>query len=320
MTTACAPYAPPRHVTSLDECWFYHTTDVPGLGTVPGDWDLRGGVDAYLGGVNWAGKRVLELGTASGFLCFEMEARGAEVVAFDQAPGLAPYILPLAAHPDLGGLTLGLAGLMEKLRNSYWLCHRLRGSRARVVYGDIYDLPAGIGPVDVATFGCILLHLRDPFLALANAARFAREAITVTEVFHQNEWDGRVLGAEFLPAAPAATPPTLTTRQRVRRRLNRALLGPAPTPVTALPATASVPALVFLPDPGDATVVHRMNSWWQFTPAAIRRFLGVLGFGDAIVTAHTQPFLNGHRVRLFTVVARRTAPMPKRADGPYPWY
>lgn len=43
------------------------------------------------------------------------------------------------------------------------------------------------------------LHLRDPFLALANAARLAREAVVGTDVFHQNEWDGRVVGAEILP-------------------------------------------------------------------------------------------------------------------------
>lgn len=327
MSTVPDIYATPRHVTSVEDCWFYHTLDVPGLGTIPGEWDLRGAVDEYLGGVAWAGKRVLELGTASGFLCFEIEARGADVVAFDQAPHLVPDLLPLATFHEYGALTRHLAGFMEKLRNSYWLCHRLRGSRANVVYGDIYNLPAGIGPVDVATFGCILLHLRDPFLALANAARFARETIVVTDVFHQNEWDGRVLGAEFLPvpAAPVAPPaPPLTIAARAKRKLKRKLFGtvpvavPVPAPVLGPPT--SVPAMVFLPDPTDGTLTGRMNSWWQFSPAVIQRFLGVLGFGDSKVTTHTQTFQKEHRVRLFTVVAHRTAPMPERTDGPYPWY
>lgn len=314
MTNTPDIYAPPRRVESLADCWFYHTTDVPGLGTVPGDWDLRGGVDDYLGRIDLSGKRVLELGTASGFLCFEMEARGADVVAFDLAPGVAPDVLPFAAYPDLGALTHGLAEFMEKLRNSYWLCHRLRGSRAKVVYGSIYDLPAAIGPVDVATFGSILLHLRDPFLALANAARFAREAVTVTDVFHQNDWDARVLGAEFL----APVPPVPAAPRSLADRVKRKLFGPDPAP--AGPPTASVPAMVFLPDPADGTLSERMNSWWQFSPAAIQRFLAVLGFGESVVTTHTQPFRTGHKVRLFTVVARRTAPMPKRTDGPFPWY
>ena len=239
-------------------------------------------------------------------------------MAFEQAEGLAPDLIPLATYPDLGELTRGMADFMVKLRNSYWLCHRLRVSQAKVVYGNIYDLPPAIGPVDVATFGCILLHLRDPFLALANAARFAREAITVTDVFHQNEWDGRVLGSPFLPAAPMVPPLSPSLPHRVRRRLKRAVFGRDPVP--ADPPGTSVPAMVFLPDPHDTTLVNRMNSWWQFTPEVIQRFLGVLGFGESVVTTHSQLFQKNHRVRLFTVVARRTAPMPKRTDGPFPWY
>lgn len=307
-------YAVPRHITSLDECWFYHTTDVPGLGTVPGDWDLRGRVDAYLGGIDLKGKRVLELGTASGFLCFEMETRGAEMVVFDLAPGLPPDVLPFAGHYNLGELITGLDGLMEKLRNSFWLCHRLRESKAKVVYGSIYDLPAGIGPVDVATFGSILLHLRDPFLALANAARFARESMVVTDLFHGNEWDARLLGSEyFSPMPPSLEAPSGFVQRFVQSVSKRQeSLPPASVP--------TVPAMAFLPDPADKTLIHRMNSWWQFTPAVIQRYLGVLGFEESTVTMHTQKFQNGTPVRLFTVVARRTQPMPKRMDGPYPWY
>jgi predicted nicotinamide N-methyase len=38
-------------------------------------------VDPYLGNFDFVGKRVLDVGAASGFLTFEMEKRGAEVVA-----------------------------------------------------------------------------------------------------------------------------------------------------------------------------------------------------------------------------------------------
>ena len=276
-----------------------------------GEWDLRGQTDTYFGGVSFAGKRVLELGTASGYLCFEMEARGADVVAFDLAPDLRADLIPLAtADPDIGAIGSGLDGLMEKMRNSYWFCHRLRGSKAKVVYGDIYALPAEIGTVDLATFGSILLHLRDPFLALANAARFAREAVVVTEVLHEYEAAGRVLGESFAP--PAATP-----KRALGARLRRSLFGEsAPTPRPA----DSVPAMVFLPDPNDSMLQHRLNSWWRFTPTTIERMLAVLGFADSTVTTHWQKYNNGHRTQLFTVVARRTAPMPRRVDGPYPWY
>src|SRR6266480_139869 len=76
-------YAPPRLITTLEDCYFYHTIDIPGYGLVEGEWDLRQGIDAYLGKVVFKGKRVLELGTASGFVCFHMEREGADVVAYD---------------------------------------------------------------------------------------------------------------------------------------------------------------------------------------------------------------------------------------------
>jgi len=69
-------YAPPRTVTDLNDCYFYHTVDVPGVGRVTGEWDLRAGVREYLGSVPFAGKRVLEIGPASGFLSFFMEREG----------------------------------------------------------------------------------------------------------------------------------------------------------------------------------------------------------------------------------------------------
>ena len=71
--------APPR-IDALADCNFYHTTDIPGVGTVEGQWDLREGVDAYLGGYDFSGKRVLEIGPATGFLTFHMEKCGADFV------------------------------------------------------------------------------------------------------------------------------------------------------------------------------------------------------------------------------------------------
>jgi hypothetical protein len=42
-------------VVGVDECYFYHTTDLPGHGVRRGDWDLRDGVRDYLGNVSFAG-------------------------------------------------------------------------------------------------------------------------------------------------------------------------------------------------------------------------------------------------------------------------
>jgi hypothetical protein len=76
-------FALPRDGVKLEDCDFYHTVEIPGQGVVRGQWDLPQHVDEYLGGYRFAGKRVLEIGPASGFLTFEMERRGADVVALD---------------------------------------------------------------------------------------------------------------------------------------------------------------------------------------------------------------------------------------------
>src|SRR5436309_16016655 len=96
ITTNEDVYASPRVVTSLDDCYFYHTTDIPGFGTVTGEWDLRPGISDYLGRVDFRGKRVLEPGTASGFVCFHIESLGGDVVAVDLSERESWDIVPYA--------------------------------------------------------------------------------------------------------------------------------------------------------------------------------------------------------------------------------
>jgi SAM-dependent methyltransferase len=176
-----SPYAEPRAVASLDECYFYHTMDVPGHGTIKGEWDLRGRVDDYLGNFDFSGKRVLDVGAASGILSFHIEQQGAEVVSFDLSEEFDWDIVPFAENDNAATLT-ARRGHLRKINNGYWLCHGAFRSRARVVHGVVYDIPKAIGLVDVSVFGSILLHLRDPFLALENAARLTKETIIVSDL------------------------------------------------------------------------------------------------------------------------------------------
>jgi len=55
------------------------------------------------------------------------------------------------------------------------------GHLARAVYAPIYDLPGDLGRYDVAVFASILLHLRDPFRALEQAAAVTDDTIVVVE-------------------------------------------------------------------------------------------------------------------------------------------
>jgi len=173
-------YAAPREVGDLRDCYFYHTMEIPGHGVVQGEWDLREGVDAYLGRVDFQGKRVLELGTANGFLCFEMERRGAEVVSYDLSDRDAWDVVPYCAY-DHEAFARDRKGMIRKINNGYWFAHRAHRSRARVVYGSVYDLPPAIGPVDISTCCSILLHLRDPFLALQRVLPLTRETLIVCD-------------------------------------------------------------------------------------------------------------------------------------------
>jgi hypothetical protein len=271
-------YAPPRVVSDVRDCDFYHTTDVPGHGRVEGQWDLRDGVWAYLGNVDVAGKRVLDLGAASGFLSFAMEQRGAEVVSYDLSPDFRGDAIPFAGS-DLGRVYASSREHVRRMNNGYWFCHRAFGSKARVVHGTVYAVPAGIGPVDVATCGSILLHLRDPFLALHNVCQLARDRVVVADVVPRRR---------FL----------LWTLARMFGTAGSKVLGGRPR---------------FLPSfRGRA---HGDGTWWELTPMAVRQFLGVLGFEDSRVTYHTQPYRGSTRL-MYTVVARRTAPAPVLAAEP----
>ena len=176
-------FAAPQIVTSTDECFFYHTIDLPQLGTQSGAWDLRGRFSDYIGGVDLTGQRVLDVGAASGFLSFSAEEAGAkEVVSFDLDTADRQHLLPFAdseyVNDHATWCTKQTAGF-QRWKNAYWLAHRLRKSRAKVVYGDVYALPDDIGRFDVVILGAILEHLADPIRALASVAKHAGRTIVI---------------------------------------------------------------------------------------------------------------------------------------------
>jgi SAM-dependent methyltransferase len=154
---------------------------LPGLGEVGREWDLRENIGDYLGDVDIKGKRVLDVGTASGFLTFEMEKRGADVVSFDMKSGKQWNLVP---HYKLVNrreqMFEHIAKGHQQLQNAYWYAHRALGSNAKAFYGDVYDIPEQIGKFDVVLFGMILSHLRDPFQALYSASRLSADTVIIT--------------------------------------------------------------------------------------------------------------------------------------------
>src|SRR6266851_6623761 len=179
------PFAEPRTIHDLNDCWFYHVMDLPGYGLTPdGHWDLRGRVSDYIGHVDVRGKRVLDVGTASGFLTFEMEKQGAEVVSLDVDGAHRIFLKPIAGSlftTDRAAWIKTHGMGFDKLKNAYWLAHRVLGSRSRAFYGDVYDLPPELGEFDVGVIGQILVHLSDPVRALASVLARCREQLVITE-------------------------------------------------------------------------------------------------------------------------------------------
>jgi SAM-dependent methyltransferase len=174
-----ALYAEPRIVTDLSQCHFYHAMDLPGGEFGRGNWDLRGGFEKYTANINFAGKRVLDVGTASGFLTFEAEKRGAEVVSFDSASPEMHAGLPFIEVRRRGGSAI--EDDFDEGRNAYWYAHRAYGSRAKCYYGDVYNLPDELGEFDIVLVGAILCHLRDPVGALTSITRRCRHQLVITE-------------------------------------------------------------------------------------------------------------------------------------------
>lgn len=176
-------YASPRRISDPTICHFYHRMDIPGYGsTTGGMWDLRPNVDAYVGGVDFTGKRVLEIGPASGYLTFHMESRGADVVSVELPPDSDWDAVPDASL-DIERFARETRNDIEHVRDAYWFAHERVGSKARVYYGDIYALPDELGHFDIAVLAAVLLHVRDPLRVIEQCARLA-DSLVITDMHY----------------------------------------------------------------------------------------------------------------------------------------
>jgi O-methyltransferase len=180
------------------DCDFYHSAVLADGTVIPGAWDLRGTEPSYLGGIALAGQRVLELGPASGYLTFYMEAQGADVVGFDVGYDIAIDLIPRTGIDPYVARN-DAARYIGAVQNAWWYLHRDLRSKAKVVYGDIYDMPGDLGSFDISVFAAILIHLRDPFRALAQAAGRTTRQIVVTELVQDPNLDPDDSLARFAP-------------------------------------------------------------------------------------------------------------------------
>ena len=145
--------------------FWYHTMEVaPGVLT-PGHFDLRPVVDR-LPWPDVRGKRCLDVGTADGYLAFELERRGAsEVVATDLSDHeLWDWPEPIRAR----GVDYLQAVAGPEKGVGLRLAKDLLDSSVEAVQISAYDLdPDSVGEFDVVVCGSLLLHLREPLRALS---------------------------------------------------------------------------------------------------------------------------------------------------------
>ena len=202
-----------RRAVASNPFW-YHTIEVaPGVVT-PGWFDLRPIVDV-LPWPDVRGKRCLDVGTADGFLAFELERRGAaEVVATDVADhSLWDYPARIRDR----GIEFWIAVAGEKKGEGFRIARDILGSRVRSLEVSAYDLgPSEVGEFDVVVCGSLLLHLWDPVRALESMRSVCTGTLLVTNQVGSSPLPASDLRGHDGPGAVVASQPT---RQPADRRV-----------------------------------------------------------------------------------------------------
>jgi len=139
-----------QQVALLSTKGWYHSIELPDGQVIQGMIGidaLKGRLAAFPIPADLTGKRVLDVGAWTGWCSFEMERRGAEVVAVDCIE-------------------------FEEFREA----HRMIGSRVDYRILDVDELtPAAVGLFDYVLFFGVLYHLRNPLLGLEKICALTKD-------------------------------------------------------------------------------------------------------------------------------------------------
>lgn len=146
---------------------WYHSMELAPGEVTPGWFDTRAAARKVPLPQDLTGKRCLDVGTWDGFWAFEMEKRGAaEVVAIDiDDPDRWDW--PPRERLDPDRLAMQVLAAVKGRGEGFRTARERLGSNVDRRNLSVYDLdPTVLGHFDVVFLGSLLLHLRDPVLAL----------------------------------------------------------------------------------------------------------------------------------------------------------
>ncbi len=130
-----------RLIGKLNELGWYHSIELPDGHVIPGLLtleQLRTRISRFPIPADLTGKRVLDIGAWDGWFSFEMERRGASVLAVDSAR-----------------------------QETFFEAKKLLNSKAEYLVEDVcYLSPKQVGYFDIVLFFGVLYHLKHPLLAL----------------------------------------------------------------------------------------------------------------------------------------------------------
>ncbi len=161
-----------RKNRELAKLGYYHSIELPDGRIIPGFQSIetqRSRIAQFPIPQDLRGKRVLDIGAWDGWFSFEMERRGATVVAVDAT---------------------------KKTR--FLEAKAMMGSNVEHVVADICHLtPRDVGYFDIILFFGVLYHLKHPMLALERVCELATDLVCVESFVIDEEPVGTVPAMEF---------------------------------------------------------------------------------------------------------------------------
>jgi 2-polyprenyl-3-methyl-5-hydroxy-6-metoxy-1,4-benzoquinol methylase len=196
---------------SADQCkeitggvHFYHSFSLSNGVTIAGDWNMSPTIGEYRF-PPLRGRRVLDIGPASGWFSFWMEAQGADVTVVEtrgygdfDVYGVHSYTGAAGRPPErqLDGKPIHYGPASP----SFWAMHDILESKVKYVNGRIYEVSPALfsEPFDLVFIGALLPHLRDPIGAL-RAARSVCKGVCIATASTWTEHDESPTPVQMLP-------------------------------------------------------------------------------------------------------------------------